>query len=165
MPRRRRADAFADLYRLQFPRVVRTLTVITQDAELAKECAQEAFIKAYSKWSLISDYEHADRWVRKVAVRLAIRAASKHRPTEPLEPRHDRVGPDRSRDLDLMNAIAKLPRRQAAAIALFYLEDRSAAEIAAIFDTSEATVNVHLHRARKHLAATLELQRQEDVAR
>jgi RNA polymerase sigma-70 factor (ECF subfamily) len=161
MPGPRRAEAFAALYRLEFPRLVRTLTVITRDLELAKEIAQEAFIKTYSKWSMVSSFERADLWVRKVAVRQAIRTVSRERRMEPLAEKHDRALADRTSDIDLMNAIGGLPQRQAAAIALFYLEDRPVSEIADIFGTSEATVNVHLHRARKALATKL----REEVVR
>ena len=155
MPRRRRAEAFADFYRSEFAPLVRTLTVITRDVELAKEAAQEAFIKTYSKWSMVSSFDRADLWVRKVAVRQAIRAASREKRLEPLADKHDRAHADRPADIDLMNAIGELPQRQAAAIALFYLEDRPVSEIADIFETAEATVNVHLHRARRALAKKL----------
>jgi RNA polymerase sigma-70 factor (ECF subfamily) len=155
MPRRRRADGFADFYRLEFPRVVRTITVMTHDRELAQEVAQEAFIKTYAKWSMVSGFKHADMWVRKVAVRLAIRAAAKDRHLEVFTTDHDRAVELSPTDFDLLATIAKLPRRQAATVALFYLEDRSTTEIAQILDCSEATVSVHLHRARKALAEHL----------
>jgi RNA polymerase sigma-70 factor (ECF subfamily) len=52
-------------------------------------------------------------------------------------------------------AVRRLPRRQAQCVALHYLEDRSTAEVAAVLGISEATVRVHLHRARTDLASTL----------
>jgi len=51
-----------------------------------------------------------------------------------------------------------LPRRQAQTVALFYLEDRSTEEIAAILGCAESTVRVHLHRARSTLARDLGVQ-------
>ena len=40
-------------------------------------------------------------------------------------------------------------------MALYYLEDASVAEIAAVMDCAENTVKVHLHRGRQALAARL----------
>jgi RNA polymerase sigma-70 factor (ECF subfamily) len=51
-------------------------------------------------------------------------------------------------------AVRRLPARQAQAIALHYLEDRSVKDIAAVLECAEATVKVHLHRGRRALAAT-----------
>ena len=49
-------------------------------------------------------------------------------------------------------AVRALPARQAQAIALHYLEDRSVADIAEILECSESTVKVHLHKGRTKLA-------------
>ena len=49
-------------------------------------------------------------------------------------------------------AVRRLPTRQAQAIALHYLEDRSVKDIAIILECAEATVKVHLHRGRQALA-------------
>ena len=48
-------------------------------------------------------------------------------------------------------AVADLPRNQRAAVALFFLEDRTITEIADILDISPSTARVHLHRARQTL--------------
>ncbi len=40
-------------------------------------------------------------------------------------------------------------------VALFYLEDRPSADIAAVLGCSEATVRVHLHQARRTLRTQL----------
>ena len=52
-------------------------------------------------------------------------------------------------------AVAALPGQQRAAVALFYVEDRTTAEIAEILGCSESTARVHLHRGRQALALTL----------
>jgi RNA polymerase sigma-70 factor (ECF subfamily) len=51
--------------------------------------------------------------------------------------------------------VRRLPKRQAQAVALHYLEDRSVEDIAAILECSTGTVKQHLHRARRRLAALL----------
>jgi len=51
--------------------------------------------------------------------------------------------------------VRRLPRRQAQAVALFYLEETSVAEIAEVLGCAESTVKVHLHRGRQALAKRL----------
>jgi RNA polymerase sigma factor (sigma-70 family) len=58
--------------------------------------------------------------------------------------------------LDIQRALRRLPRDQAQAIRLFYLEDRSVREIAGLMQRAEGTVTSWLHRARQHLAAQME---------
>ena len=155
-----RVATFSDFYRAEFPRVVRAVGLITRDVGVAQEVTQEAFIKTYAKWGRVSRYDRPDRWVRKVAVRLAIRAAARGRRFEELKPVHDVGTKDRHDDSGLAEAVTQLPPRQSASVALFYLEDRPVSEIATILECSESTVNVHLHKARKRLA---ELLREDEV--
>jgi RNA polymerase sigma-70 factor, ECF subfamily len=54
-----------------------------------------------------------------------------------------------------MAALQKLSRQQRAAAVLFYLDGRPATEIGAILGVREATVGVHLHRARGRLRELL----------
>jgi RNA polymerase sigma-70 factor (ECF subfamily) len=54
--------------------------------------------------------------------------------------------------------VRRLPHRQRVAIALFYVEDRPVAEIAAVLGCAEATARVHLLRGRRSLAERLEVQ-------
>jgi RNA polymerase sigma-70 factor (ECF subfamily) len=56
--------------------------------------------------------------------------------------------------------VRSLPRRQAQSVALFYLEDRSAEEIAEILHCSISTVRVHLHRGRTTLERQLRERRE-----
>jgi RNA polymerase sigma-70 factor (ECF subfamily) len=51
--------------------------------------------------------------------------------------------------------VRRLPDRQAAAVALFYLDDLSIAEIADALDCAEGTAKAHLHQARRTLAGHL----------
>jgi RNA polymerase sigma-70 factor (ECF subfamily) len=51
--------------------------------------------------------------------------------------------------------VRSLPERQAAAVALHYLEDLSIADIAAVLECAEGTAKSHLHKARAALAQRL----------
>jgi RNA polymerase sigma factor (sigma-70 family) len=62
-----------------------------------------------------------------------------------------------------MRAVRQLPGMQRAAVVLCYFEDLPLSEIADILRCSDATVRVHLHRARKRLAELLGEEVIEDV--
>jgi len=55
-------------------------------------------------------------------------------------------------------AAPPLPRRQAAAVTLHYLEDRPVTEVANILGCAEGTAKAHLHKGRATLAKLLDVQ-------
>ena len=59
-------------------------------------------------------------------------------------------------DQEFWAVVRSLPRRQAAAVALHYLEDRPVAEVATILGCAEGTAKAHLHKGRANLARLLE---------
>ena len=61
-------------------------------------------------------------------------------------------------DADFWRAVRSLPRRQAQAIALYYLEDLSVAEVARVLGTAEGTVRKHLFEGRKKVVRLLRLE-------
>ena len=87
----------------------------------------------------------AFRKKRSEAKALARLAARRQEPIPPLEAESD----------DFWRLVRQLPKRQAQAVALHYLEDLPVVEIADILDCSPNTAKVHLHRGRKTLAAKL----------
>jgi RNA polymerase sigma-70 factor (ECF subfamily) len=151
-----RLDAgYTTFFRAEFPMVVRSVYLILRDQARAEDVVQEAFIQLLANWEKVSAYERPEAWVRRVAVRLAMRGVRRDRLWIRVK---DRIAPPRPQvatDLDLSEAIRRLPGNQRAAIALYYYEDRPVEEVAAILGCSEATVRVHLHRGRRRLAAFL----------
>ena len=61
-------------------------------------------------------------------------------------------------DEEFWKAVRALPKRQSQAIALFYLEDLSIAQISEILDCAQGTVKAHLHKGRARLANKLGLE-------
>jgi RNA polymerase sigma-70 factor (ECF subfamily) len=163
-----RADPQADygaFYVAQFRAVVRTVYLILYDREHAEDVAQDAFVQLYLHWSKVARYDAPHAWVRRVAIRMAVRAAQRERqrrelsrlsagsPTPTAEPM----------DLDLLRAAAALPVQQRAAVALYYYEDRPVAEVADLLDCSVDAAKVLLHRARQALAIRLADKETGDV--
>lgn len=145
--------AFVDLFDREFPAITRTVAVVTGDRELAADVTQEAFARAFSRWRTVGRYDRPGAWVRRVAIRLAMRAVRRDRRPEALE--EASVTVPGSRDLDLERAVATLPGKQRAAITLHYFDDLPVRDVAAHLGCSEATAKVHLHRARVRLATIL----------
>jgi RNA polymerase sigma-70 factor (ECF subfamily) len=54
--------------------------------------------------------------------------------------------------------VARLPADQRQVIELFYLQEKSIEDVAEMLDLPEGTVKSHLHRARKALAAMMEVK-------
>ena len=154
---------YAWFFRVEFPMVLRTVFLILGDRGKAEDVTQEAFIQLLSHWKKISRYERPDAWVRRVAIRLAVKTQKRERMRAVLE--RDTAGSQgpKAPDVDLANALRQLPLKQRTCVLLFYYEDRPIAEIVDILGISEGSVKVHLHRARERLAALLGEEVDEDA--
>lgn len=154
---------YAWFFRAEYPMVLRTVYLILGDRERAEDVTQEAFVQLLSHWSKVARYERPDAWVRRVAIRLAVRMLRRDRLRGSLERETTRSDTIRPPDPDLADALRQLPVKQRACVLLFYFEDRPIAEIASILGISEGAVKVHLHRARQRLATLLGEEVDEDA--
>jgi RNA polymerase sigma factor (sigma-70 family) len=151
------------LFEAEFPAVMRTVYLIVHDRARAEDITQDAFVQLLRHWRKVSRYDRPGAWVRRVAIRLATDAVRRDRVRSLLE---RNVEPPTTRgpvDVDVIRAVGRLGGMQRAAVVLFYFEDLPLSEIASILRCSEATVRVHLHRARKRLAELLGEEVIEDV--
>jgi RNA polymerase sigma factor (sigma-70 family) len=148
--------SFDEIFVAEFNGVERTVFLIVHDREVAKELTQDAFVALLNAWRKVSGYERPGAWVRRVAIRLAVRALRRQEFRSYAE-RWASDPPDRatSRDLDVWHAIRSLPPKQRAAVVLFYFEDRSVSDVADMLGCSPATTRVHLFRARQRLGELL----------
>jgi RNA polymerase sigma factor (sigma-70 family) len=148
---------YTAFFREQFPRVARTVYLIVREQARAEDLAQDAFLQLYRDWDRISGYDRPDAWVRRVAIRLAMRGRRRDglwlAVRDRLRP--SVVSPPDGTRLDVAQALTALTPAQRAAIALFYYEDRPTAEIAVILGCTESTARVHLFHARQRLATLL----------
>jgi RNA polymerase sigma factor (sigma-70 family) len=155
---------FEEFFRSELRSIVSTVYRITGDAGLSEEITQDAFVRALTRWRRLRHYDRPGAWVRRVAIRDAVRAVKRRARQEPVERVDGAVAaPLPSKDEGLTAAVDALPPQQRAAVALYYLEGRPTAEVADLLACSEATVRSHLHRARQQLAAVLGDERQEEV--
>ena len=155
--------SFNDFFTDQYPKLVVLLTALTGSRAVAEELAQDALFRAHQRWSKVSSYDIPAAWLRRVAINLAhnhrARRRSERRALERLageRPVHE-VALDRDDGPDhFWSLVRLLPKRQAAAVALHYLEDRPVSEVADILGCAEGTAKAHLHKGRANLAHHLE---------
>lgn len=160
------SETFEDFYAREFAAVVGLAYALSGSRWGAEDLAQEAFLAAHRGWDRVGRYEHPGVWVRRVVANLSV-SVFRRRVAETKALALVALGyapalPELSaEDAEFWQAVRSLPRRQAQAIALHYLEDLSVAEVARILGTAEGTVKKHLHEGRKALARRLELEEDE----
>ena len=149
-------SAFDALFRREFGPITRTAYLVVGDWEVAREIAQDAFVQALRHWPKVQAMDSPGGWVRRVAIRDAVRSRRRHARGRALErERATRSGERDTDSRDIRTALLTLPARQRAAIALHYLDDRPVAEIASLLGCSTGTVKTHLARGRDALAKVL----------
>ncbi len=156
VPIRETFDAF---YLREFPRMVALAAAVSGNRAIAEDLAQETMVQAHRNWSRIARYDKPGAWARRVTINLATSAlrqrAAEARRALRLGRATGELPPPEPEDEAIWEAVQQLPRRQRAAVALHYLEDRPVREIAEILECTESTAKVHLHKGRAALAASL----------
>jgi len=158
-------ESFDAYYRRDYRKLVGLAYVLTGSHWAAEDLAQDALTEAHRAWPKVAGYDDPAGWVRRVMINKSTSRLRRLR-TETkgllrLGARRSEMIDPNERSLEVWQAVRALPNRQAQAIALFYWEDRSVREIAAILEVSTETAKTHLKRARSTLASHLDSHRQE----
>jgi len=145
-----RASDVERLYRETGDRLWWALLAYTGHREIANDAASEAFARALNAPETIND---PGAWVWRVAFRVAAAELREHRRSSGEEQ-------EASYEMDestaaVLAALDQLSHRQRPVFVLFYLEDLPTKQIAELLGMSQATVSVHLHRARNKLRSIL----------
>jgi RNA polymerase sigma factor (sigma-70 family) len=146
---------FEWVFRSTYASVLRTTSLILHDRGRAEEITQDAFLRLCERWRGLQAVEYPEAWVRRVAVRSAVRSAKQTRLRQAPLPDDDQPTWDDLPDVDLARAVASLAPQQRAAVALFYLDDLSVEDVAHHLGVTTSTVKQHLFRARARLADLL----------
>jgi RNA polymerase sigma-70 factor (ECF subfamily) len=160
-------ERFEQFYEREYHRVVGFAYAVAGSWEAAEDATQEAFLRAHREWGRVGRYDQPGAWVRRVAANLAtsglrrrlVEARALARLAARREPALDVLPAENA---DFWRAVRALPQRQAQAVALYYLEDLSIQQTAAVLDCAEGTVRAHLARARSALARRLGLDAGEE---
>ncbi len=145
------ADVLAILYEREWGRLVRVAYLLTDSRPTSEEIVQDAFVRLQSSTRRI---DNPGGYLRTSVVnacrdhhrhRAVVSRTSTQRP-EPFTAAHD----------ELFDALAKLPWRQQAALALRFHVDLPESEIATILDCRPATVRSIIRRALATLRKDLD---------
>ncbi len=142
---------------------------LTRDRDGAEDMTQEIFIRI---WKGLAGYTGAaslSTWIYTVARNACLtelkRLASGPRVSAEASAMEDVAavevpGPDDG-TLDVRALLGRLPERYRQVVTLYYLEERSYREVAAMLGIPMGTVKTFLHRAKKELVEIS--QRREDA--
>lgn len=161
VPLVRGIDDFDEFYRAEYRSVLGLSIVLGGSRPAAEEITQDAFLAAFKNWDKISRYDKPEAWVKRVVANRSVSRVRKLTAEAKALIRHGRptdAAPDTAAmvDVDLWNAVRRLPHRQAQAIALTYICDLARKDVAEILGCSPETVKTHLERGRATLARRLE---------
>src|SRR5215211_783420 len=153
---------FGHFYLHEYRGVVELAYALSGNRSGAEDIAQEAFLRAYRDWQRVGRYQYPGAWVRRVAVNLATSAVRRRLIEARVLARfwareEPQLAELPASGADFWQAVRSLPRRQAQAVTLHYLEDLSVADIARVLGCAEGTVKAHLHNGREALARRLPL--------
>jgi len=157
-------SGFVDLFRAEYAAVLRTVFFIVDNRPRSEDITQDAFVQLLTHWRSVARYDRPGAWVRRVAIRLAVRERTRDRRRGELEEVQVDQTHDELPDVDLQLALRSLSRMQRAVTVLYYLEQRPIAEIVDLLGISDGSVKVHLHRARQRLAEQLREKVNEDAS-
>ena len=155
-------ETFAAIVERYHGAILATSMQMMGDAELAEDCAQEAFIEGFRSLSNLRDPSSLRSWLFGILRNRCRRALSRRRlstmPLEdetdiPAEPRRAPEGPDRERLLELLGG---LPDSYREVLAARYLADMDYDEIAEALGISVNNVRVRCCRARERLRSILD---------
>lgn len=145
---------FEEFYRGEFPGVYRAAFALSGDRETALDATQEAFKRAFVRWSRLARTSWAGGWVMTTALNVCRKEAGKTARAGAAEPLAvaPPAGPEH---VDLVAALRLLPIRQRQAVLLFYLADLPVPVVADLMNVAEGTVKAHLSQARDNLRGSL----------
>jgi RNA polymerase sigma-70 factor (sigma-E family) len=155
---RDRRRSVSDLYASYAPRAGRLAYVLTGDAELAQDVAQEAFARLITHLPTIRDPDAVEAYLRRSVVNLcrrhwrrAARERSFLRREGPAITSRTAGQPDVARRELLAEALHRLPYRQRAALVLRFYEDLTERQTARALGCAVGTVKSLVFRGLRAL--------------
>lgn len=156
---------FEDRLRESAALAVRVAYGVLRNRQDAEETAQEAFARAYRRFSQLKDRTRFRAWLVRMTWRLAIdRWRSDRRRTAreqsslraAVDITSEQVASDNERSNRLWAAIDELPEKLRVAIVLSAIQGYDVREVSQLLDVPEGTVKSRLFLARKALAERLQ---------
>ncbi len=135
--------------------LVATAYLFTGDLQRAQDLAQEALLRAWSRWERVGSYDDPLGWTRRVLHHLAVSDARRETyRRKPVDGPRSIPGPDEGH-LVLAAALRLLPEEQMRALVLHDGAGMSVRDVAAEMRVPEGTVKSWLSRGRAAAASSL----------
>lgn len=149
---------FTVFYGETWGRTVACAYAMTGDLAAAEDIAQEAYARAWPRWTKLSSYDDPSAWVRQVAANLAVSRWRRSRVAARFLARNRRVetaSPPDETSVALAEALRRIPEAQRRAIVLYHLADLSVGQVAEAEGCAVGTIKARLSRGRAALAVLL----------
>lgn len=144
-------EEFRDYVAARSPALLRTAYLLTGNRADAEDLLQTSLAKTYLSWDRIRDRGALDGYVRRTLVTTQTSFWRRKKPEALYDEVPDLPGRDATADTDLHDALwtalARLSRKQRAAVVLRYYEDLTEADTAEVLGVSVGTVKSTVSRA------------------
>jgi RNA polymerase sigma-70 factor (ECF subfamily) len=154
-------ETFADWYEARYRRLLGAVAIAVGDLDEAREATDEAFCRALARWPRVRAMAAPEAWTYRVAVNVHRRRARRRSFEARVLRMHLPVPAEWPVDSEIWSAVAQLPPRQRAVVALRFVADLTEADIASALGVTRGTVASNLHDALRALrqSETVEEQR------
>ena len=163
-----------DLFARHHAEIYAYLMRMMRDADLAADLAQDTFIRAYRALDSLEDRAKARAWLYQIAHRIALDEIRHRRIVRflPLTseshgaaPSAEHLAMEMRLSGPLARALARIPRRQRAALLMAEIGDLSGLELADALGVSHVAARALLTRARESLRQALADEKRQEKER
>jgi len=152
--------SFDEFVRVRWDRAVRTAWVLTRDADMAEDFAQEAFARLWARWQRVSAADDPVAYLNRVLVNLHLSSRRRKDVVQRLRVARSVPAADPSEEVTaraaMVEALGQLTSQQRLVLTLRYGADMSVEEVAAALNCSPGTVKTHASRGRQQLRNILQ---------
>lgn len=148
--RRTHEEEFAEFFDASSSRLLTTAWMLTGDGHVAEELVQEAMARTYARWGRVRRGNPA-AYTRRTVVNLHTDRWRKRRREVLTDEVPDRATSDDPLSVDLVRALARLPRRERECVILRHYLDLSEADTAATLGVSVGSVKKYAMNGRRTL--------------
>lgn len=141
-------ENYESYYRLAF-------AYVHQEAD-AMDIVQEGAYRAMLRADTLREANFAGTWVYRIMINTAKEYLRKNR-REYAKLEEDQAAAQQYGDIDLQDAVNRLPQQEKSLIILRFYEDRQLSEIADILEENLSTVKSRLYRTLRRLREELEV--------
>ncbi|MEO7217142.1 MAG: RNA polymerase sigma factor [Gemmatimonadaceae bacterium] len=157
-----------ELYDVHAPRVFRLAYSMTRDEDLARECTQDAFVRAFARLDTFRQEAAFATWIHRITVSTVLQCLRTRRRAAArfvnIDDARDIAIEDNTRDVELIarleQAVDELPEIHRTALIMHDVEGYTHAAIADVLNIPEGTSKTRVAQARAKLRETLMLLRE-----